>query len=223
VPFVSGKDSLNNEFALDEGDVEPLLATLQELRRSRGATPLPEHVITGIRERRRLAIPPTLLISALSIVPDVRRCVTPDLKSRDETLLLVGQLAVSDYDLRAAAGVHRCVAGLIADEQLSACHDVSDGGWLVAVAEMAIAGDRGAALEPEAGGGLGPWDPATATYVLATSVPDDVRRVLAAAGVRCETLGKTHDTARLTCGGSTIDVGDLRAAWYGEAVAGAAG
>src|SRR6185503_17585269 len=46
-PFISGKDSLNNEYRV--GD-------------------------------RTLSIPPTLLISALSVVPDVRRAVSMDLK-----------------------------------------------------------------------------------------------------------------------------------------------
>src|SRR6059036_2931325 len=47
MPFISGKDSLNNEF------------------RAGGA---------------HITIPPKLLISALGRVPDVRRCVTMDLK-----------------------------------------------------------------------------------------------------------------------------------------------
>ena len=46
-PFISGKDSLNNEYT---------------------------------HEGRSLAIPPTLLISAIGIVPDVRAAVTMDLK-----------------------------------------------------------------------------------------------------------------------------------------------
>ncbi len=37
--------------------------------------------------------------------------------------------------------------------RVAACHDVSDGGLLVAVAEMALAGDTGVDLLPRAGGG----------------------------------------------------------------------
>ncbi|NTU84029.1 MAG: phosphoribosylformylglycinamidine synthase subunit PurL, partial [Chloroflexales bacterium] len=57
-PFISGKDSLNNEY-----------------RDATGA---------------RVAIPPTLLISAISHVPDVRRCVTMDLKEAGDALYVVG-------------------------------------------------------------------------------------------------------------------------------------
>src|SRR5205814_9370511 len=57
MPFISGKDSLKNEY--QSGD-------------------------------RHIVIPPTLLISALGQVPDVRRCVTMDLKQADDLLYLVG-------------------------------------------------------------------------------------------------------------------------------------
>ena len=56
-PFISGKDSLNNEYT---------------------------------HEGQSLAIPPTLLISAMGQVPDVRRCVTMDLKEPGNLLLLAG-------------------------------------------------------------------------------------------------------------------------------------
>ena len=70
MPFISGKDSLNNEF--HSGD-------------------------------RHIVIPPTLLISALGRVPDVRRCVTMDLKEPGNVLYLVGatraELGGSHYAL----------------------------------------------------------------------------------------------------------------------------
>jgi phosphoribosylformylglycinamidine synthase len=43
------------------------------------------------------------------------------------------------------------VRGLIVRGSITACHDVSDGGLLVAVAEMAMAGGLGARLRPVAG------------------------------------------------------------------------
>src|SRR5207249_10111020 len=58
MPFISGKDSLNNEY--HSGD-------------------------------RHIVIPPTLLISALGRVPDVRRCVSMDLKEPGNALYLVGE------------------------------------------------------------------------------------------------------------------------------------
>src|SRR5438552_17960347 len=111
MPFISSKDSLNNEF--NAGN-------------------------------QRIAIPPTLLISALGHVPDVRQAVTMDLKEAGNILFLVGvtrnEMAGSHYNLvsgrregqapevdlqlapRIFAGLHRAIQrGLV-----RACHDLSD-------------------------------------------------------------------------------------------------
>ena len=40
------------------------------------------------------------------------------------------------------------VAGLIAAQEITACHDIADGGLLVALAEMALAGNFGALRHP---------------------------------------------------------------------------
>ena len=136
-PFISGKDSLNNEFSY----------------------------VDAKGNRVTIAIPPTLLISALGQVDDVARCVTMDLKQPGNRLFLVGQtkaeLGGSHFGLiqnlsggqvptvdplaaRATfAAVHSAIhAGLVA-----ACHDLSEGGLAVAAAEMAFAGGFGAEIE----------------------------------------------------------------------------
>ncbi|MCS6879925.1 MAG: phosphoribosylformylglycinamidine synthase subunit PurL [Oscillochloridaceae bacterium] len=138
-PFISGKDSLNNEYRDVEG--------------------------------RRIAIPPTLLISALAYVPDVTRCVTMDLKAPGDLLYLVGATgpdllgshlaAIIGTDLPGASrlprvdlaaaphtftALHRAMsAGLV-----QACHDLSEGGLAVAAAEMVIAGNLGLDLRLDA-------------------------------------------------------------------------
>ena len=132
-PFVSGKDSLNNQ--LRYTDPETGLATVIE-------------------------IPATLLISGLGLVRNVNRCITMDAKSAGNTLLLVGttqgalggshyarttglagddNAAIPTVDLTAGPATARAVAQLIADGLVQSAHDVSDGGWLTAVAEMLIA------------------------------------------------------------------------------------
>jgi phosphoribosylformylglycinamidine synthase len=128
-PFISGKDSLNNEF------------------HSGG------HHIT---------IPPTLLISALGRVPDVRRCVTMDLKEPENVLYLLGvtknEMGGSHYnmvnrlehgmppqvDLLLAPRIFRRLHEAIQKGLLRSCHDLSEGGLATAVAEMALAGGVGA-------------------------------------------------------------------------------
>jgi phosphoribosylformylglycinamidine synthase II len=140
-PFISGKDSLNNEFSyLDEQG-----------------------------HKRTIAIPASLLISALGQVPDVRQCVTMDLKEPGNLLFQIGrtrnELGGSHYaKLRGQQGgnvpqvdpqlakrsfqtLHQAIrAGLV-----RSCHDLSEGGLAVAVAEMAFAGGWGAHVDVGAG------------------------------------------------------------------------
>lgn len=130
-PFISGKDSLNNEFR-PAGSSEPI------------------------------AIPPSLLISALGQVDDVSRCVTMDLKEPGNYLYLVGLtknelggshfLAVESLTGGQAPTVDAAVARqtflalhkAIDAGLVRACHDLSEGGLAVALAEMAFAGGLGA-------------------------------------------------------------------------------
>jgi phosphoribosylformylglycinamidine synthase II len=128
-PFISGKDSLNNEYT---------------------------------HEGRSLAIPPTLLISAIGQIDDVRRCVTMDLKEPGNELWLLGstrcELAGSMWShVRREAGGRvprvdpvlgrRLVRALHTANTrglVRSCHDLSEGGLAVALAEMALAGGLGA-------------------------------------------------------------------------------
>jgi phosphoribosylformylglycinamidine synthase II len=127
-PFVSGKDSLNNEYVDPQGE--------------------------------KRAVPSTLLISSLGIVPDVRQAVTMDLKAAGSLLYVVGEtraeLGGSLYyrsneslgrsvpapqpdAIKTMRALHRAMrAGLVL-----ACHDCSEGGLAVAAAEMALAGRLG--------------------------------------------------------------------------------
>ena len=139
-PFISGKDSLNNEF----------------------------HWTTPEGERRTLAIPATLLISALGQIDDVDRAVTMDLKTPGNALYLVGAThdelggshlalvegltggSVPRVDAGAARRVFAAVHAAIAAGRVRACHDLSEGGLAVAAAEMAFAGGWGASIALEA-------------------------------------------------------------------------
>ena len=127
-PFISGKDSLNNEFRAETGSIR---------------------------------IPHTLLVSALSIVGDVTRCVTSDLKRAGSKLVLVGATwnecgggflggGVVPRVRETAPATMRAVAGLIAEGRVRACHDLSEGGLAVAAAEMALGGGFGLRIDPGA-------------------------------------------------------------------------
>ncbi|MEJ2561770.1 MAG: AIR synthase-related protein [Anaerolineales bacterium] len=138
-PFISGKDSLNNEYVGKDG----------------------EHH----------AIPGTLLISSIAILPDVRKAVSMDLKAAGNQMFLVGQwqpALLGGYALKLAdaeyfGNVDACqqVPGLaenaprvyaafhraVQEGLLRAAHDLSEGGMAVAAAEMALAGRSGLNLD----------------------------------------------------------------------------
>jgi phosphoribosylformylglycinamidine synthase len=115
IPFISGKDSLHNQFTNQE---------------------------TG----KVIRIPNTLLISAISVIDDVRRCVTMDLKDpREGHIALIS--AKPGAGLKELAAAHRAMADAIGKELIISCHDVSDGGWLTAAAEMCIAGNLGMKID----------------------------------------------------------------------------
>jgi phosphoribosylformylglycinamidine synthase len=111
------------------------------------------------------AILPTPSIGGVGVLDDFARSATPAFRREGEAILLVGGdpgwLGQSMYlreicgreegapppvDLAAEKHNGDFVRALIAERAVSAVHDVSDGGVLVAVAEMAIASGIGAAL-----------------------------------------------------------------------------
>jgi phosphoribosylformylglycinamidine (FGAM) synthase-like enzyme len=65
-------------------------------------------------------------------------------------------------DLEGLVDVHREVAALIAAGEVRSAHDVSDGGWLTAAAEMSIAGRLGLVLTH----GADLWLDRRGTYLL---------------------------------------------------------
>jgi phosphoribosylformylglycinamidine synthase len=118
IPFISGKDSLHNQFTNQEtGEV--------------------------------IRIPNTLLISAIGIVEDVRKCITMDLKTPGNGVYLVQ--ALDPTDLMSLAATHQLMSKWIAEGKIAAAHDVSDGGIAVAAAEMCIASGLGMKIEAEIG------------------------------------------------------------------------
>ncbi len=135
-PFISGKDSLNNEFSyFDESG-----------------------------NKQTIAIPPSLLISAMGQIADVSLAVTMDLKHTDSLLYLVGttkdELGGSHFalihDLKGGqvpqvdpimakqtfAALHQAISQGV----VRSCHDLSEGGLAVAAAEICFAGDIGAEI-----------------------------------------------------------------------------
>lgn len=128
VPLISGKDSMKNDYQI--GDT-------------------------------KISIPPTVLFSVIGKTDDIRKGVTMDAKRPGDLVYLLGttrnELGASEYydmlghlgknvpKVDAATALQRYRSVNQAQEQglLASCHDLSDGGLGVALAETAFAGGFG--------------------------------------------------------------------------------
>jgi phosphoribosylformylglycinamidine synthase subunit PurL len=99
--------------------------------------------------------------------------------------------------------------------QIAACHDVADGGLLVAIAEMAMAGGLGVALDPPAVG-LPPhawlFGEDQSRYIIETADPDGVLAAAANMGIYALRIGTVGGVALTVSGAGAISVAELRAA-----------
>jgi phosphoribosylformylglycinamidine synthase II len=121
-------------------------------------------------ETNGVAIPPTPAIGGVGLVPDLAHVANLALKSSGNLLVMLGReaghLGQSIYQLTTMGKVEgapppvdladeikagNLVRALIREDKVEAVHDVSDGGLLVAIAEMALAGGVGAQLFPYEG------------------------------------------------------------------------
>jgi phosphoribosylformylglycinamidine synthase II len=111
------------------------------------------------------AVTPTLLITALGIIPDVRCAVSMDAKTPNDSIYIIGktfkELGGSEYyRLKGIIGktvphvrkkeariTFTAITKAIDSGLIAACHDLSDGGLAVAAAEMAFAGGCGIELD----------------------------------------------------------------------------
>ncbi len=184
------------------------------------------------------------MIGGLGLVGDLARMATIAFKAEDEAIVLVGEtrghLGASLYlrelegredgapppvDLAAERRNGDFVRGLIERGEVTACHDVSDGGLLVAVAEMALA--AGAVLgalvevpEPDRAAGVPPahawlFGEDQGRYLVTAPQAGPVLEAAAASGVPARQIGRTGGVALKASTGHTISLEELRAAHEG--------
>ncbi|MEA2013792.1 MAG: AIR synthase-related protein [Thermodesulfobacteriota bacterium] len=128
VPCISGKDSMKNDYIV-------------------GGT--------------KISIPPTLLFSTMGKIEDVRKAVTMDAKKPGDLVYVLGEtreeLGGSEWfalhgftgnnvprvDADRAKKLYRALTAAICKGLVASCHDCSDGGLGVALAEVAFAGGLG--------------------------------------------------------------------------------
>ncbi len=132
VPLISGKDSMKNDYMI--GDT-------------------------------KISIPPTVLFSVIGKIEDLRRAVSMDVKTPGDLVYLLGEtrdeLGGSEYyalhsqvgckvpkvDAESAMQRYRALNAAQAEGLIASCHDLSDGGLAVALAESAFAGGFGITVD----------------------------------------------------------------------------
>lgn len=179
------------------------------------------------------AILPTPAIGALGVLEDANRAVGLSL-GPGLVLVLVGETAGAlgqSLWLREVLGLEEgapppvdpaterrhgeFVRAQIAAGRIEASHDVADGGLLVAIAEMAMAGATGVALDTPPSG-LPPYGwwfgEDQARYLLGTTQAEAVLEAAAASGVPAQVIGRADGSDGLTLPeGVTISLARLRA------------
>ena len=207
-PFISGKDSLNNQFTTESGET--------------------------------IHIPPTLLISGLAIVENVERAVTMDAKKAGNMLVLVGltdarmggshrsmlgdcagmDMRLPMVDLQVGPKTARAVAACIASGLVASAHDASEGGALLAAAEMAFGGDLGVeinlhamACEKNIPIAACAFSETPSRYLLEVA-PENISKItVMLADIAHGVIGTFNNSGLFVVGQEQIAVGALRAAW----------
>jgi len=136
-PYISGKDSMFNDFQGFDAQDQPL----------------------------KISIPPTLLVSAIGVIPDVRKCVTLDFKMPGDLIYAIGstknELGGSEYfalhheigaivpqvEISAAISRYRNFQTAVEQEVFSATISPVIGGLGVALLKMSIGGQLGLEIE----------------------------------------------------------------------------
>ncbi len=184
------------------------------------------------------AILPTPTIGAVGLLDDFTTSMTLAFKAEGEAILVLGEtkgwLGQSLYlrevcgredgapppvDLDAEARVNGAVLDLIRSGRVTAAHDLSDGGLLVALAEMAMASGIGAVLEaPAALPAHAYWfgeDQGRYVVTVRSNTVETVLRALADAHVPACRLGATGGPALAVAGERPVPVADLKKRFEG--------
>ena len=193
IPVISGKDSLSATYRGSNGFI--------------------------------LNSPPTLCISVFGKIPDVKKTVSSDFKKIGSTIILVGQSAhlrgerefisgshlggVTKVDLNLLPKVLDKIYKAISSGKVLACHDISEGGLITSVFEMAVGGNCGASIK------AGVYKLLTETagcFIVELDYEIDAEKLFK--GIPYKVLGKTIKDRKLAVDGLfTADMGKLQKAW----------
>ena len=188
-------------------------------------TPVVSGNVSLYNETDGMAIQPCPVIGMIGIIDDWRCAIGAGLQEPGQALYVVGQsekrndgwLGCSVYareiagreggappsvDLEAEAKNGQLVREAIAKGLASSAQDISDGGLLIAMAEMVMAGQCGAKITPPDSGSVHGWafGEDQARYILAVRDAGEFAALCAAHQIEAERIGETISKTELTVG-----------------------
>ncbi len=202
------------------------------------AFPVVSGNVSLYNETNGQAIMPTPAIGGVGLIPDLGKIATTAFKGEGEAIYVIGEtlghLGQSVYlrdiegrregpaphvDLGAEKRHGDFVRSLIRSARVTAVHDVSDGGLLIALAEMAMAGGIGAALEAQTDLPLHAWgfgeDQARYIVTIAEAGAGDLEKDAEKTGIPLTRLGRTGGRELTLSGQLTISLDKLAQAHEG--------
>jgi phosphoribosylformylglycinamidine synthase len=197
--------------------------------------------VSFYNETNGTAVLPTPVIGGVGLIADVGRTATPAFKAPGEKIVLVGgacgHLGCSVYarevlgradgapppvDLEAERRNGELVRRMITERRVTGAHDLSGGGLMVALAEMAMAGGIGAEIEIAGGAALDSAEAAACAfgedqgrYLVTTADAEALVAEAAGAGVPAQVIGTTGGDALTLNPGRAISVAVLSEAHEG--------
>jgi len=187
-------------------------------------------------ETNGAAIPPTPTVGAVGLIPDyAHRADFAGMKDGDALVLIgstLGELGASMYlrevlgreegapppvDLALERKVGDFVRNLILSDQVTVCHDLSDGGLIAAATEMALASNTGFSLDEKDGLAAHAFlfGEDQARYLIAVKDAAVILQAAKAAGVEAAVVGKAGGADLGVEGLFTLPLAKLRAAHEG--------
>ncbi len=184
-------------------------------------------------ETNGAAIPPTPTVGGVGLLTEYsRRADFAGMKAGDTLVLIgtnTGELGASIYlrevlgredgapppvDLALERRTGDLVRGLIQSGEAKVVHDLSDGGLIVAAADMALASGVGATLDATSPGNAHPFlfGEDQARYLIATDAPEALLKAAAGAGLHAGVVGKAGGEAFASTDLFSIPLARLRAA-----------
>jgi len=217
----------------------PIMGQLVEAIKGIGAAcdALDSPVVSGnvslYNETDGQPILPTPAIGAIGVIPNLDKMTTVAFKADGDAVLLIGgKSGLSDgwlgqsiylrdvhnvtdgapppVDLDTERRTGDAVRNFIASGQITACHDVSDGGLAVALAEMAMAGGIGVSIDGDVTvPGLFGEDQGRYIVTCAAEVAEAMIDAAVTAGIPAQRIGTTGG-AEIKAGGKAVAVSDLK-------------